>query len=282
MLTTDQAITDIWPRGRALLELVLNQEERGVRSLLAPKGSAAAYYNLHGMVGLEVLLKTLFGRSQVGLTQAIPTQQDRLIFFEFVWFDPEHEQEVYQPKDTVSLSMERVRKAWRVVDINPSSLSHWVTSAMARGLLTEEREKNGGTLPQSADVLPLAFLAGQMKLPIRAAGMKDDVERQLLPMLQNQGFGALALVNARKLWRDFVKRKPPRINENTQKLWAAAVTEIMAEQAHVEVTQAAIAKLYGVPLAKLFTPIREIRTTLGIAAADERYSPILNLMVMTK
>jgi hypothetical protein len=281
VLTTEQAITDIWPRARKLLELVLNQDEQGVNSLLAPKGSAAAYYDLHGMVSLEVLLKTLFGRTQVGLTQAIPAQKDKLLFFEFVWFDPEREQDAYEPKDVVSLSMARVRKVWRVTDINPSTLSHWVTSSMARGLLTELRGKNGGTLPQSADILPLAFLAGQMKLPILAGAMQDDVERLLLPTLQMQGFGALALVKARQLWRDFAKRKPPRINENTGKLWASAVTEIMVEQAHAEVTQAAIAKLYGAPLAKLFAPIREIRTVLGINGVDERYSPILNVMVMT-
>lgn len=281
MLTTERAINDIWPRARGLLELVLNQDERGLKPLLAPKGSAAAYYDLHGMVGLEVLLKTLFGRTQVGLTQAIPTQQDKLIFFEFVWFDSEHEQGTYDPKDVVSLSMERVRKEWRVVDINPSSLSHWVTSSMARGLLTEVREKNDGQLPQSADILPLAFLAGQMRLPILAGGMKDDVERLLLPTLQMQGFGALAIINARKMWRDFAKRKQPRINENTQKLWAAAVTMLIAEQAHVEITQAAIAQLYGAPLSRLFAPIREIRSTLSVNSDDERYSPLLNLMVMT-
>lgn len=282
MLTQEQAINDIWPRGRALLELVLNQQEQGVKPFLAPKGKAAAYFDLHGLIGLEVLLKTLFGRTQVGLTEAIPAQQDKLVFFEFVWFDPEDEKDVYEPKDVVSLSMTKVRKEWRVVDINPSSLSHWVTSSMARGLLTELREEHGGQLPQSADVLPIAFLAGQMKLPLRAGGMKDDVERLFLPKMQAQGFGALAIVNARKLWRDFVKRKPPRINENTQKLWAAAVTAIMAEQARVQVTQGAVAQLYGAPLARTFAPVREIRATLDIKEDDERYTPLMNVMVMTE
>lgn len=281
MLTQEQAINDIWPRGRALLELVLNQHTRGIKSLLAPQGTAAAYFDLHGLVGLEVLLKTLFGRIQVGLTQAIPSQKEQLIFFEFAWLNPD-EQDDYEPKDVVSLSMTQVRKAWCVVDINPSSLNHWVTSSMARGLLTELREEHGGQLPQTADVLPIAFLAGQMKLPLRAGAMQDSVERLLLPKMQAQGFGALALVNARNMWRDFVKRKPPRINENTQKLWAAAITAIMAEQARVQVTQAAVAQLYSAPLARLFAPVREIRTILEIVEDDERYSPILNVTITAK
>ena len=268
-MSPNDAITNVWPRARMLLELVLNRAEEGVMPLLDPGGSAAAYFDMHGMIALELLLKTIFGRTQVGLAQAIVEPDE--VLFEYVWLDPVRGAEAYEPEEVACVRMSRMNDSWRVRDVNPTSLDHWLTSKTARGMLAQKRDENDGELPQSADILPIAFLAGLMKAPILAGAMRDDVERLLLPTLQRQQFGALALVKARAMWGDFVRLKTPRINENTSKLWAAALTVLIAEQADVELTQAASAELYEVPFSRIFSAIRAVRTALEINGKDERY-----------
>lgn len=271
-MTIEESISDVWPRARLLLEKVLNRDEDGIDALLARGSKAWAVYDLHGLVGLEVLLKTLFGRSRVGLAQAIP--QDESILFEFVWFRPDTLDDEYAPEDVVSVQMVRLYDRWELADINPAPLDEWMTSNQARDRLAERREAHDGQLPETADVLPLALLAGQMKLPILPTATLDEVERLLLTQMQAEQFGVMTLVAARQLWRDFNRRKSPRITDNTRKLWAAAVTFIMTEHVGIDATQGAVAQSYGAPLSKLFNALKVIRDTLNFEGADERYIPI--------
>ena len=278
MINTQTAIDNIWPQARTLLVQVMQQQETGIRKQLDPRGTAYQLYDLFGLTALEILFKTLLGRTQVGITQAVSTERDRNIFFEFVWFDELREEDEYDHADLVSVQMRQYRKTWRVYAINPSNLNRWITSASARGMLAEIREEHNGTIPQEAPMLPLALLAGVMRLPLREEAMQDEVERLLLPAMQGRGFGAVALGSSRRLWRDFQKKQ--KLNGFDPKVWAASAEFILSEQAHVEITQAAVGKLYGVPLTKMLGPIKQIKTTLKIDGVDERYTPIKNVQIV--
>lgn len=266
------AVEKIWPQGRQLIIAVLERDDKAIRRQLDPHGSVLQLYKLYGLTALEILLKTLLGRMQVGLAQAI-AGADKYVYVEYVWLDGLADVETeYDHNDIVTLRMRQYRKQWRVSDINPSDATRWITSATARGLVAEQRLENDGEIPQSVEILPLTLLAGMLTLPLQSAELRDPVEKLLLPMMQTHGFGAQGLVGALRLWRDFCKRGKPDLSRPA--VWAASAELIMTEQAMIETTQAAVAKAYNVSMTKLFAPTKMIKQRLKIDDVDERYSPL--------
>lgn len=286
MIDRDIAVETLWPQARALLIAVLQGNEGDAHRLLDRDGSAAELLDLFGLPALEIVLKTVLERPQVGLSRVV-VDEEQFVYLEYLWLDDGAAvEDPFAHEGAVTLRMRQQDGRWAVYDINPDHSSRWLTECAARGQLASWRAQHNGALPQTPAVLAPAFLAGQLPLPLRPTGLADAVEQRLLPTMQQHGFGAYALLAARRLWRDFLARRgdlPAALTADPAlaALWAAAAELAMSEQAGVQTTQATIAKAYGAPLTRLFGPLRQIKDALGIAGPVARYSPHTGVELLT-
>ena len=135
-------------------------------------------------------------------------------------------------------------------------------------------------IPSEPWVLPIALYGGMLQLPLQPTAMQDEVERLLLPGLQHRTYGAVSLVQGRRLWRDFKAAAKPDLDKPAG--WAAAAEFVMSEQDVRNVTQAAIAKHYQTSLTNVVPRIKQIKKVLGIKGLDERYTDLQATQIVYK
>jgi hypothetical protein len=176
--------------------------------------------------------------------------------------------------DVVAVKLLRQGEEWRVAEINPASVELPLTGTRARTILgTLQLLSEGDRLPAEAWVLPFTFYGGLLRLPLQARGMVDEVERLLLPGLQERHFGLLSLLRGRQLWRDFkaAVAMAPAVAVEQPAAWAAAVEFVLSEQEEWEVTQAAAGRFYKASLGAVAGRIKQIKKALQIQRVDQRY-----------
>ncbi len=279
MSDSNLATDVIWPIVTALITATLQEDQVAAQKLLRPRSVSAEMVDLFGLIALDLLLKTILDRDNVALTRVIRARQGKTVYTEYIWPDTEHQSDSVLFTDAVTVVLRPYRHEWRVTDINPSSMDQWLTGPAARALLSNIIEGNEGRMPQETWVLPLAFVGGAVRLAFRPTALQDEVEQLLLPGMQERGYGAMALVSGRRIWRDYVRKAKPEIGRAA--LWAAAVEYLMSEQALIDTAQAFVGQQYGVPLVQLLPRIRLIRETLGIDGLDDRYSPLRGVNIVT-
>ncbi len=273
-INQDAVFNELWPVVTELLKATVAQDEKAMRKLIVASGNAAAILTLFGPIALDILLKTVYDRDNATLTYAIQTDKGRHVFLEYAWPDVSQDNLVGE-EDFVYVRLRRVGDKWRVLDINPGQINAPMTPPRARGILLDnELIKSGRGVPPDPWVLPLAFLAGAIRLPIRADALADEVERLLLPHLQEQGHSLLALVNARQLWRDFRTKGKPVID--VPLAWAAVVEYLIAEQEMVQTGEAEVAAKYHVNPIIFGQRVAQVKKTLKIVATglDARYTSL--------
>lgn len=275
-ITQDLVWQAIWPTVEKLIEATLAEDVAAVNPLLLPKSEAAAMFNLFGVTVFDIVLKTVLGRSRLAITRAIETENGKYVHVEFVWPDPEAEDNSYTAADLVTVKLKRQRQAWRIAAINPAAVDFPLTEARAQGILVTSRVLNEqDKVPAEPWLLPVALFGGNLQIPLQAAAMRDGVEQLLLPGLQHRAYGVLSLIAGRQLWRDFrASAKPALTDPAGHAPWAAAVEFIMSEQTLREVTQASIAGHYEISLTRLLPCVRQIKSGLHIEGLDERYSAL--------
>lgn len=271
----------IWPVVERLVEATVAEDGRAARRVLRPHCQAAEMLDLFGVLVLDVLLKTVLGRQQMGLLRAIETERGRAVYIEFAWLDPAMAENRYSTVDVVTVRLEPYRKEWRVCEINPANVESPMTEARAQEiLLADPASLSQDGTPAEPWILPVALIGGALQLPLRQEALNDPVERLFMPGLQQRAFGLISLVGARRLWQDFVRRGETELDD--LKAWAAAVETIMGEQAMRQVTQASVGGNYGVGLGAMLPRVRRIKEALKISGLDERYSPFGTTRVALK
>ena len=271
-ITQDTIFNHIWPVVTELLKATVAQDEKAIRKLLVAQGTAAATLTLFGPVALDILLKTVYDRDNATLTYAVQTDKGRHLYLEFAW--PNSQGEVSED-DFTYVRLRRQGEKWRVLDINPSQINNPMTPPRARGILLDnEMLQSGKGVPSDPWVLPVAFMAGAIRLPLREPALADEVERLLLPTLQNQGHSFLALVNAQKLWRDYQAKTKPAID--FPQAWAAVVEFLIADQEMVQTNEADVAAAYHLNPIAFSQRIAQVKKALKIAETglDERYTSL--------
>jgi hypothetical protein len=271
-INQDTVFNHIWPVVTELLKATVAQDEKAMRKLLVTGGSAAAILTLFGPVALDILLKTVYDRDNATITYAVQTDKGRHLYLEFAW--PDDNQAVSE-NDFTYVRLRRQGEKWRVLDINPSQINHPMTPPRARGvLLDNEMLQSGKGVPSDPWVLPVALMAGAIRLPLREEAMTDEVERLVLTTLQNQGHSLFALVNAQKLWREFVSKTKPVVD--VPLAWAAVVEFLIADQEMVQTTEAEVAAAYHINPIAFSQRVAQVKKALKIAATglDERYTSL--------
>jgi hypothetical protein len=158
-----------------------------------------------------------------------------------------------------------------VAEINPAAIDLPLTGARARSILTTMQMLNEqDRLPSEPWVLPFTFYGGLLRLPLQSEGIADEVESHLLPGLQDRHFGFMSLLSGRRLWRDFKAAAEPDLAQ--PHAWAAAAEFVLGEQQKRDLTQAAAGRLYKASLGAVSGRIKQIKKSLQIKGADERYS----------
>jgi len=105
----------------------------------------------------------------------------------------------------------------------------------------------------------------------RAGAAGGKVERHLERGMREAGFSARQVASARALWADFHQSRAPRIQK--PEVFAAAVEYAIALLHGVHgVTQASVAKRYGVAVGSISNRYGEIRETLELEPGDPRYA----------
>ncbi|MCI0578797.1 MAG: hypothetical protein L0332_32310 [Chloroflexi bacterium] len=281
MIDEQTVWNDIWPVVEGVIRATLAEDEAAVKERLVPGSQAAVLHNLFGATVFDILLKTVLGRNQLGLTRAIETENGRAVHVEYAWPEATAANRQYTAADVVTVRLRRYRQAWRVEEINPASADLPLGEARAQGILLANRAGGEGEPPPAEPwVLPVALFAGALQLPLRPQATRDAVERLLLPGLQQRGYGVLSLVAGRRLWRDFKRKARPTLERPAA--WAAAAEFIMNEQSLRQQTQAAVAQQYQAGLTATLPRIRQMKETLAIQGLDERYTPLHTTQIVVQ
>lgn len=274
MISQETLWKEIWPVVEALIQATVAEDAEAIGHLLAPNEQAAEMLDLFGFAVFDILLKTVLGREQLGITRAVETENGRYVHIEYAWPEPGKKDNSYTAADVVTVKLEqKIEGAWRVVDINPASADLPLTGGRARGILASSKalsEKD--KVPAEPWILPVALYGGLLQIPVQVTAMGDTVEELLLPGLQHRTYGVMSLLRGRRLWRDFKAAAQPNLGQPAG--WAAAVEFIISEQNMRSQTQAAAAKNYKVSLSTLVPRIRQIKKTLNIQGLDERYTDL--------
>lgn len=277
-MISEQVVWDeVWPVVEKVIEATLGEDGDAIRPYLVPKQQADLTLTLYGHGVFDILLKTVLGRGRLAVTKAVETENGQHVHIEFVW--PDSSQEGYTAADTVSVQLQPSPNGWLVREINPAAIDLPLTSARARGILASTQVLNEvNQVPSEPWIIPIAFYAGMLQLPLEEEAMTDEVDTLFLAGLQHRTYGAMAIVRTYQLWQDYkAKAKPdPSNNPNA---WAAAVEFIASEQHMREQTQAQVAKLYETGMTKALPRIKNIKKVLGIEGLDERYTDIQALKI---
>ncbi len=274
---------DIWPVVERLITATVAEDAQTLRQQLLPGGPAADALDLYGHVVFDILLKTVLGRRQLGLTRAIEGDGGQAVFIEYAWPDPATKGS-YTAVDVVAVRLEATAGGWRVLEINPASVDLPLNSARAVGVLSGTQTMNeSGQLPSEPWILPVALYAGALQLPLAPGAAADAVEALLLPGLQARQFGFRPQLFGRRLWRDFAAASGAETEPDDRPgAWAAAVEVIIGEQMNRGQTQATVGRHYRAPLGLVAARTKKIRRALDVQSVDERYSDLSTTEIVYK
>lgn len=276
----EQTIWDeVWPVVENLIQATLAEDAATIQTLLTNDGQAAAMLDLFDVYVFDILLKTVLGREQLGITRAVETENGRFIHIEYAWPEPGSEQNSYTANDLVTVTLTQVDGDWRIDSVNPSTIDLPLTGGRARGIIaTGQSLSDEGKVPGESWILPFALYGGLLKMKLRPEALADPVEELLIPGMQERSYGVMALVNGRTLWRDFKAANTPKLDKPAA--WAAAVEFIMSELELRNLTQAAVAKNHQTPLSKMVPRMKQIKKVLGIQKNDERYADLQSTQIV--
>ncbi|MCC6604766.1 MAG: hypothetical protein IT327_16270 [Anaerolineae bacterium] len=270
---------EVWPVVEQLIETTLAEDAATMRTLLTPGGQAAAMLDLFDVYVYDILLKTVLGREQLGVSRAVETENCRFIHIEYAWPEPGSNQNSFTANDVVTVSLTQLEGRWLIDSINPSTIDLPLTGARARGLIaTGQSLSDDGKVPGESWILPFALYGGLLKMKLRPEALADPVEEQLIPGMQERTYGAMALVNGRALWRNFKTSSKPKLDKPAA--WAAAVEFIMSELELRNLTQAAVAKNHQIPLSIMVPRMKQIKQVLNIQKNDERYADLQSTQII--
>lgn len=270
---------DVWPTVENLIQATLAEDAATIRTLLTEDGSAAAMLDLFDVYVYDILLKTVLGREQLGVTRAVETENGRFVHIEYAWPEPGSKDNSFTANDVVTTTLTQSGGQWRIVDVNPSAIDLPLTGGRARGIIATGQSLNeDGKVPGESWILPFALFAGLLKMKLRPDALLDPVEELLIPGMQERSYGAMALVNGRSLWRDFKAAHKPKLDNPTA--WAAAAEFIMSELELRNLTQAAVAKHYQISLSKMAPRMKQIKKVLAIQKSDERYADLQSTQIV--
>lgn len=269
----------VWPVVENLIEATLAEDAATMRTLLTPDGQAAAMLDLFDVYVYDILLKTVLGREQLGVSRAVETENGRFIHIEYAWPEPGSAQNGFTANDVVTVSLTQLEGRWLIDRINPSTIDLPLTGARARGLIaTGQSLSDDGKVPGESWILPFALYGGLLKMKLRPEALADPVEKLLIPGMQERTYGAMALVNGRALWRNFKTSSKPKLDKPAA--WAAAVEFIMSELELRNLTQAAVAKNHQIPLSVMVPRMKQIKKVLNIQKNDERYADLQSTQIV--
>lgn len=270
---------EVWPVVEQLIEATLAENAATMRTLLTPDGQAAAMLDLFDVYVYDILLKTVLGREQLGVSRAVETDNGRFIHIEYAWPEPGSAQNSFTANDVVTASLTQLDGRWLIDSINPSSIDLPLTGARARGIIaTGQSLSEDGKVPGESWILPFALYGGLLKMKLRPEALADPVEALLIPGMQERTYGAMALVNGRALWRDFKAANKPNLDKPAA--WAAAVEFIMSELELRNLTQAAVAKNHQIPLSLMVPRMKQIKKVLNIQKNDDRYADLQSTQII--
>jgi hypothetical protein len=270
---------EVWPVVEGLIQATLAEDAATMQTLLTPDGQAAAMLDLFDVYVYDILLKTVLGREQLGVSRAIETENGRFIHIEYAWPEPGSQQNSFTANDVVTVTLTQVEGNWRIDSVNPSSIDLPLTGGRARGLIaTGQSLSDDGKVPGESWILPFALYGGLLKMKLRPEALADPVEELLIPGMQERSYGAMALVNGRSLWRDFKAINKPKLDKPAA--WAAAVEFIMSELELRNLTQAAVAKNHQNPLSTMVPRMKQIKKVLAIQKGDERYADLQSTQIV--
>jgi hypothetical protein len=278
----EQIVWDaVWPTVENLIQATLAEDAATIGTLLTSDGQAAAMLDLFDVYVYDILLKTVLGREQLGVTRAVETENGRFIHIEYAWPEPGTEDNSFTANDVVTVTLTQVEDNWRIVDVNPSSIDLRLTGGRARGIIASGQSlSEDGKVPGESWILPFALYGGLLKMKLRPEALLDPVEKLLIPGMQERSYGAMALVNGRSLWRDFKSANKPNLDRPSA--WAAAVEFIMSELELRNLTQAAVSKNHKISLSKMVPRMKQIKKVLNIQKADERYADMQGTQIVYK
>ena len=269
----------VWPVVENLIEATLAEDAATMRTLLTPDGQAAAMLDLFDVYVYDILLKTVLGREQLGVSRAVETENGRFIHIEYAWPEPGSAQNSFTANDVVTASLTQLEGRWLIDSINPSSIDLPLTGARARGIIaTGQSLSEDGKVPGESWILPFALYGGLLKMKLRPEALADAVEKLLIPGMQERTYGAMALLNGRALWRNFKTSSKPKLDKPAA--WAAAVEFIMSELELRNLTQAAVAKNHQIPLSIMVPRMKQIKKVLNIQKNDERYADLQSTQIV--
>lgn len=270
---------EVWPVVEQLIEATLAEDAATMRTLLTRDGQAAAMLDLFDVYVYDILLKTVLGREQLGVSRAVETDNGRFIHIEYAWPEPGSAQNSFTANDVVTASLTQLDGRWLIDSINPSSIDLPLTGARARGIIaTGQSLSEDGKVPGESWILPFALYGGLLKMKLRPEALADAVEELLIPGMQERTYGAMALVNGRALWRDFKAANKPTLEKPAA--WAAAVEFIMSELELRNLTQAAVAKNHQIPLSLMVPRMKQIKKVLNIQKNDDRYADLQSTQII--
>lgn len=281
MVSKETVWEEIWPVVEKLIEYTLAEDGPAVKQQLAPRSQADDIYDLFGVHVFDILLKIVLGRANIAVTRAIETEGGQVVHIEFVWPDPDAENNAFTAADLVAVKLSRYRKQWRVVEINPAAADMPLTEPRAQGILiTSKAFSDENKVPSEPWLLPIALFSGNLQLPLREGALLDEVEELLIPGLQHRTYGLLSLLAGRQMWRDFKQKGQPRLTNLAG--WAAAIEYIIGEQTARDITQGATAGFYQANLATIIARSKRVKQTLKIKGLDSRYSPLHSTQIVFK
>ena len=270
---------EVWPVVENLIQATLAEDTATMRTLLTTDGQAAAMLDMFDVYVYDILLKTVLGREQLGVTRAVETENGRYVHIEYAWPEPDSGQNSYTANDVVTATLTQVDGTWLVDHVNPSALDLPLTGGRARGIIaTGQSLSDEGKVPGEAWILPFALYAGLLKMNVRPEALADPVEELLIPGLQERKYGVMALVNGRSLWRDFKAINTPKLDKPAA--WAAAIEFILGELEMRNLTQAAVAKNHKTPLSTMVPRMKQIKKVLNIQKDDERYADLHSTQIV--
>ncbi len=279
MITQQQVRDEVWPVVENAISATIEESQETLQPLLAPNEQAAELLDLFGFNIFEILLKLVLGRGNLGLTKAVETEDGRYLHIEYAWPDPQAEANTITAADTVSVRLQEIEGDWKICEINPANVDLPLTSARARGILTTSRMlTESDKVPSEPWILPIALYGGMLQMPLQKAGMRDPIERLLLPGLQHRTYGVMSIVRGRRLWRDFVAASDQNFNKPAA--WAAAAEYLISKQDLRDSSQATVGKHYKVNLTTLSPRIKQIQNAIKLEGLDERYTDLQTTQIV--
>ncbi len=275
---------EIWPVIEQLITATLAEDAPAIEQFLLPGEQAAEALDLYGPVVFDILLKTVLGRTQLGMTRAIEADDDHLgkvVYVEYAWPDPASEGNSYTAIDVVTVQMVRHEDGWRVAMINPANADLPLNTPRAMNILAGAQVlTEDGAMPAEAWILPVALYGGLLQLTALPDSLQDEVEMLVHVGMQERSYGLLPLLYSLRLWRDFKAAASPDIDRPAG--WAAAVEYIMSEQSLRDQTQAAVSRPYNVNLGMVAPRVKQLKAALDLDDLNDRYSELQTTHIVYK